>query len=206
MPQALPIDVRARAKFVERSPDECWPWLGPPSRGGYGIIGRSAPAVGSTLAHRVVYQMYRGPIPAGLALDHTCHNRDAACPGGPTCRHRLCVNPWHLEPATSAENTVRGTSDRRDYCPAGHYRAGLVRRPRGQGRRYCMTCAAERQAEIRKLRGEGALPDPRPIDCVSCGQIQPLCARNLCRRCYTYWYRRHFIGLGRRPGHDRLDS
>lgn len=47
--------------------------------------------------HRLVAVHFHGPIPAGLVVDHTCHNADAACSGrSGECRHRLCLNPAHL--------------------------------------------------------------------------------------------------------------
>jgi hypothetical protein len=49
------------------------------------------------MAHRVVYERVRGPIPKGLVLDHLCRN-----PG--------CVNPEHLEPVSQATNLRRAMS------------------------------------------------------------------------------------------------
>jgi len=47
------------------------------------------------LAHRFIYEKFKGPIPEGLTLDHSCRNP-------------ICVNPDHMEPVTHAENCRRG--------------------------------------------------------------------------------------------------
>ena len=51
------------------------------------------------MAHRYVYELFRGPIPDGHVLDHVKKKG---------CKHRDCVNPDHLEPVTQQENTLRG--------------------------------------------------------------------------------------------------
>lgn len=42
-------------------------------------------------AHRVSYEHFIGPIPAGAIIRHFCDNP-------------LCINPTHLEPGTQADN------------------------------------------------------------------------------------------------------
>lgn len=66
----------------------------------YGTVGKkkrySQISVGGKLRylHRVAYELWVGPIPAGLYIDHLCRNT-------------RCVNPNHLEPVTSKENKNR---------------------------------------------------------------------------------------------------
>jgi hypothetical protein len=87
---------------VERVPFlECWVWTGRVKSGGYGEVSRY-------YAHRVAYELYVGPIPAGLHIDHLCMNK-------------WCVNPNHLEPVTLAENTRRWfAANPPSHCRRGH--------------------------------------------------------------------------------------
>lgn len=75
----------------------CWVWQMYCDDLGYGRIRVSGDDPAPMLAHRHVYEVMRGPIPDGLALDHLCRNPS-------------CVNPDHLEPVTHRENLQRGGS------------------------------------------------------------------------------------------------
>ncbi len=87
------------------------------------------------LAHRIAYEMWVGPIPKGLTVDHLCGNTG-------------CVNPHHLEAVTMRENIIRsprtlaGQNVRKSHCLRGHnYRTRGVRRR--DGKRYCLQCKRE---------------------------------------------------------------
>jgi hypothetical protein len=130
--------------------NDCWPWLGSHSNGGYGTY-RGNPA------HRGVYEALVGAIPEGMYLDHTCHN-DASCPGGSSCPHRACVNPFHLEPVSNKENILRGESPaaknaRKTHCPYGHPLDGVIHLKDRIARR-CLTCHRLRQNAAYHSRGE----------------------------------------------------
>jgi len=69
----------------------CWVWQRSTSLQGYGQVWYNGKL---HRAHRLFYELHRGPIPEGLQIDHVCGNR-------------LCVNPEHLEPVTAIENIWR---------------------------------------------------------------------------------------------------
>lgn len=118
---ADPVLDRFMAKISMGAPDGCWMWTASTQGRGYGQFKWGTKVV---LAHKTMYEIENGPVPAGMLLDHTCHN-DSGCPGGVTCPHRRCCNPAHMEPVTSRTNNLRGEgraaeAARRTHCIRGH--------------------------------------------------------------------------------------
>ena len=91
-----PFKERLMSRFEVEASTGCWLWTGTLTWGGYGQIGRHGTNV---TAHRAMWEQLRGPIPAGLAVDHLC-------------LVRKCVNPDHLELVTYSENNYRRFQDR----------------------------------------------------------------------------------------------
>lgn len=143
-------DDRARFMSYVTQGTGCWLWTGRLGTGGYAYFamkcadGRWRPR----RAHRVAYELFVGPIPDGLALDHMCE-----------VRH--CVNPDHLRPSTWRDNTLRNTSPvaanaRRTECLRGHPLAGdnvQIIRANGSTKRRCKACAREARAARRARPG-----------------------------------------------------
>ena len=76
----------------------CWVWQRSASLNGYGQVWHEGRL---QRAHRVFYQLYVGPIPDGLQIDHRCGNK-------------RCVNPDHLDAVTALENTHRSRRNRHE--------------------------------------------------------------------------------------------
>lgn len=127
---------------LEVSETGCWIWPGA-TASGYGRIAWHASGKGTWGAvHRIMYTYLVGAIPAGLDLDHLCHNpKTCTAP----CIHRACANPSHLEPVSRRVNLLRGGTIPAEragitHCPSGHPYTEPNTLTDKEGRRYCREC------------------------------------------------------------------
>ncbi len=122
----------------------CWLWTEGDNGRGYGRLEIRGVA---QQAHRVFFEMFRGPIPDGCELDHQC-------------RVTFCVNPSHLDPVTHVVNIRRGRTGEavtrrqtaKTHCPRGHPYAGYNLIVQTTGSRRCRECVRARDRARRKRR------------------------------------------------------
>lgn len=130
---------------IEVDPETaCWIYQGRIHATGYGQIDiprTETQKAHAVYTHRVMYEHHKGPIPAGLEIDHLC-------------RVRACCNPDHLEAVTHRENDLRGQAPsviswRTNTCKRGHSLADAYQSKSG---RVCRTCDLAAQADYRRRR------------------------------------------------------
>lgn len=120
---------------IEKRVDGCWMWTGSVNTKGYAHMKISGKVW--AVVHRVMYEYAKGPVPAGLQLDHLCRNKP-------------CVNPDHLEAVTARENMHRGMAPSirahlSGICKRGHQLSEGYRR-KTDGGMSCRECRRIRRA------------------------------------------------------------
>lgn len=95
---------RFEDKYTEEPNTGCFLWMGSirgrMGYGGYRFQGKMKNA------HQVSYILYKGEIPEGKIVCHTCNNP-------------LCVNPNHLYAGTYSDNTRQAVAEGRQFVAAG---------------------------------------------------------------------------------------
>lgn len=142
--RGLTAEERLLHYLPNRSEGECWLWNGSTNGRGYGVMN-----IGKVQyrAHRLAYEVWVGPIPDGLTLDHV---------KAWGCTSSLCCNPAHLEPVTAGENSLRGDCPwaehrRQEKCIRGH-EFDLTRVVDGKEYRDCSECRRIRSKKSRAKR------------------------------------------------------
>ena len=83
-----------------------WMWTASLNHAGYGRFAWTKTK--GVAAHRAAWMLFRGEIPDGLQVHHTCYVR-------------ACVNPRHLELRTPGENTRDSSPERKPRKPKGQH-------------------------------------------------------------------------------------
>lgn len=88
MPRARPLREAFDDKYTLDSKSGCWLWTGATTKRGYGVLKNQQR---QRMAHRIAYELFRGPLPTGLDVCHKCDTPS-------------CVNPNHLFLGTRKDN------------------------------------------------------------------------------------------------------
>lgn len=121
------------ARVEVRDAHECWPWKGYRLPDGYGRVDLIRERGGPRrvqVAHVLVYNQTRGPVPAGWVVHHRCENK-------------WCVNPSHLQRMTILEHKLHHQV--RTQCKRGHAPEDYVI----QGSHHaCRACQREKRRAL----------------------------------------------------------
>jgi len=140
------VDRTGRAGWEVFEGTPCWLWLASLDGKGYPQISKGKGS-GMFRAHRVAWELFVGPLPRELDLDHRC-------------RVHRCVNWKHLEPVTRRVNLLRGITvtainAATTHCPQGHeyseQNTAYMTKPNGNKSRYCKECNRQRARNHRKV-------------------------------------------------------
>lgn len=96
------LSKRLWEKIDKRGNDECWPWTGATTFGGYGVIGLGRRKL--LRSHRVVYIECNGPLDDMEDVRHSCDNPP-------------CCNPRHLLKGTHKDNMMDKETRKRGNHP-----------------------------------------------------------------------------------------
>ena len=116
--------------YVDRSED-CWKWQRGHDGRGYSVVTHDGKC---RKVHRILYELYIGPIAKGMEIHHKCGNKG-------------CVRPAHLQAVTRSEHMkiTRAELGSVTHCIHGHA-FDEANTYHYKGMRFCRACNKRRSA------------------------------------------------------------
>lgn len=131
----LVLDARLEANSIPEPNSGCWLWTGALDERGYGWFGYGTGRM--TRAHIASYKNYRGAVPHGKELHHTCSMKS-------------CINPDHLVALTRLEHK---RVHKLIYCRSGRHLMAQAKQCLECKREYAAIFGARNTANYRARKG-----------------------------------------------------
>jgi hypothetical protein len=128
----------------------CWFWTGAGSDHRYGVITYERRCYST---HRLAYELWKGPVPTGMLVCHSCDNP-------------LCCNPSHLFLGTPKDNTEDMLRKGRKVLGAGVFTKGSIRERIAAGQKHGQKL---RSADVLSIRQRVDRGENRKIICAEYG-------------------------------------
>lgn len=109
--RGMPMSERFWYSVDKKSVDECWEWKASKNRDGYGTFASKVGDIRWNVAHRYSWYLHTGEVlDSQTVIMHMCDNRS-------------CVNPHHLKPGTTQDNTADMVEKGRQCKGERHHRS-----------------------------------------------------------------------------------
>lgn len=172
------LPYRLKVKIDRWINPPCWEWIAAKIGRGYGQSNIHGERV---YAHRLIFELMKGPIPERRQIDHICRNK-------------LCVNPSHLRIVTADENMFFA---RREFCRKGHPlkepNLEITRNGKGRACKACRVIYRANAYKRKKLTSHTPITLRNDGMCRRCNGQRPKAPKySYCKSCTNQYLREYY--------------